>query len=189
MIPRQSTSARSVESSQISFAGGRRLSRALSAAVLNAFLFAAVGTASAAPEDVIAVLSQRDEYRGTASLQQLEELAGGEDELVALLLEYRTKETPPFVGIRSEKTLLNYAHRDDVRDALANDITSPAHTGLARVIGMHIDSVSDTTARRLFAERVLSRAANDPDFARYGRMLLESTDSNVRSLAKRSFGE
>lgn len=134
-------------------------------------------------DPVILALSSR---HMTVSINQLEEMAGGEDALVAKLLELRTQESPPFAGIRSEQILLRYAHRDDVKAALESDIQSTQYKGLARTITVHIDKIEDQDARRNLARLALGRAAREADFAPYARNLRNSSDQEVSRLARES---
>lgn len=135
-------------------------------------------------DPVVAALSGR---HMNISIEQLEELAGGEDALVETLLQIRTNEQPPFAGIRAEKILLHYAHRSDVQEALEADIKSTQYKGLARTVTVHLDKVSDASARRKLAQKAITRAENDDEFKPYAKQLLKSKDAQVQSLAKQAF--
>ncbi len=138
-------------------------------------------------DSVMNALSHRCSTHGTPSVESLEQLAGGEDELVALLLEYRTKEQPPFVGIRAQKILLHYAGRSDVAEALSSDVESTTYLGLARVVGVNIDSVEDSSVRRELAARLIARGKREKDFASYAKSLSQSNDAEVSRLARQAF--
>lgn len=120
----------------------------------------------------------------SATAEELEQTAGGEAALVRKLLELRTKEQPPFVGIRAEKLLLSYADRPEVVAALEEDLTAPGLLGLARTVTVHLDQVADSGARQRLARAALQRARSDADFARYARTLLRSEDPEVSRLAR-----
>lgn len=121
------------------------------------------------------------------SVEELEQLAGGPDAFVARLLELRTKETPPQVGIRAEKILLRYSAREDVQRALEDDVQSPQYKGLARVIAVNIDDVVDTSVRRRLAGHALKRGAEDSSFSPYSRSLLNSKDDGISRMAREAF--
>ncbi|HQH27300.1 MAG TPA: hypothetical protein PLP17_07890 [Oligoflexia bacterium] len=121
------------------------------------------------------------------SVQELETMAGGSDALVKRLLELRTQEKPPFVGIRAEKLLLlNYSDRAEVASALASDVGSPQYAGLARLVAANIDQVPNESARRMLAKQVLARAKTDSAFAPYAKNLAQSADGEVAALAKQT---
>ncbi len=123
-------------------------------------------------------------YHDTATKEQLEALAGGADSLVPILLTLRTLETPPFVAVRAEKMLLNYANRPEVAAALGSDLQSSQYTGLARVISLHIDRIGDTRVRSELARKAVSRAKTDQAFEPYTRSFSTSSDAQVREAAK-----
>lgn len=129
-------------------------------------------------------------YHQTASVEELEQLAGGTDALVSRLLELRQLEKPPFVGIRATKILLGFSSRPDVQEALEADMGDESRLGVARILVTHIDSVPDQGFRRRLAERALLRVRNDPEFGRYAKTtLLGSADGQVSRLAKIFFDE
>lgn len=119
----------------------------------------------------------------TVTQDQLEKLAGGEDLLVKKLLELRL-DNAPFVGVRSEKFLLSYVSRPEVRAALEHDIQSPNTKGLARVIAVHMDHVADAEARQALAKLTLDKAKQDNSFVPYARSLTKSNDPQLRQLAR-----
>ncbi len=138
-------------------------------------------------DSLLNALSHRCSTHGAPSLASLEKIAGSEDALIEFLLEYRTKEQPPFVGIRAQKLLLSYADRSDVAEALASDIDSAEYLGLARVIGANIDAVNDESARRLLASRIIARGKRDSSFTPYAKSLIGSNNAEVSSLARQAF--
>ena len=139
--------------------------------------------ALAGEAEVVALLSARH-TQDAVSLKELEELAGGQDSLIETLLKHRRAERPPFVGIRAERLLLNYSDREEVISALESDINDTKYFGLARTIGTHIDTVKANQARTRLATAVLRRAQTESRFRMFGKMLLESSDSNVKRLAR-----
>jgi hypothetical protein len=164
---------------------GKQWTFACVIAVLAALGFqpvlAGVASAQGVPDPVLLALSNRDM---TATAPELEQLAGGQDALVAKLLAYRTTETPPFVGIRAEKLLLLYAARSDVKAALESDIGSAKYLGLARIVAVHLDTVPDSVARQVLAKQVIARAKTDADYMRYAKTLQSSSDAEVSKMAK-----
>jgi hypothetical protein len=142
-----------------------------------------LASAQDSTDPVLVALSNRDM---TATAQELEQMAGGKDALVAKLLAYRVTEAPPFVGIRAEKLLLLYADRSDVRAALESDISSPQYLGLARIVAVHLDSVPDSVARQALARQVIARAKTDDGYMRYAKTLHTSSDAEVSKMAKDS---
>ena len=154
---------------------------AITILILTVTLF--VGSAIAGETEVIRTLSARDTIQ-PVGLSELEEQAGSKEELIEILLKYRRLETPPFVGIRSERLLLNYAENEKVMEALESDVNDAKYFGLARTVGTNIDSVPNSNARSRLASAVLKRAQSEKRFNMFGRMLLESQDSEVKRLAK-----
>jgi hypothetical protein len=140
--------------------------------------------ALASEQEVVNALSSRQCAYGSSNLADLEELAGGKDALIPILLKYRDKETPPFIGIRSEKLLLNYTDEAEVVTALEQDVNNPNLFGLARIVSIHLDEVSDSEARKRLAKVVAERAKRESRFARYGQLLLKSKDSEVQRIAR-----
>ncbi|MCC6221681.1 MAG: hypothetical protein IT291_10620 [Deltaproteobacteria bacterium] len=125
----------------------------------------------------------------TATVQDLERMAGGEDELVKIFLELRKLENRPFVGVRAEKFLLGYADKDAVQTALIADMESKEWAGHARLIAKNIDVVKNTAARRRLALGAVSRAKKDPEFIPHARGLIKSSDVEISKLARESFSQ
>ena len=140
--------------------------------------------AYAGEQEVVQALSVRDSFQGQANFQELEDLAGGKEELISVLLKYRRLETPPFVGIRSEQLLLNYTDDQQVVDALEQDVNETQYFGLARTVASKIDTISNKSARQKIAGAVLRRAQLEKRYESYGRMLKESKDAGVQKLAR-----
>lgn len=138
-------------------------------------------TLEAETDAVLLALSAKD---FTSSRAQLEQISGSEDALVKKLLELRTTEKPPYVGIRAEKLLLTYAHREDVASALESDLQSQQYKGLARIIAINVDKVQDSAARKRLARTLINQGSVDQEFARYSRTLTESSDAEVSKMAK-----
>lgn len=140
-----------------------------------------VKVAKAETDPVIFALSVR---HMTATPSELEAAAGGKDALIARLLELRTQEKPPFVGVRAEKLLLGYANEQAVENALTADLQSAERKGLARLVTIHLQSVPSDAVRGRLAKQALDRVGRETDFAPYARVLLESPDSEVKKLAR-----
>lgn len=142
-------------------------------------------SAIAASDPVVTALSVR---HMTATTEQLEGLAGGADALVAKLLELRSDENTPFVGIRAEKYLLQYADRPEVAAALDQDVKSDTMVGLARVIAMNVDKIPSAKARQSLAQSVIDRGKQQTEFKPYAQALTSSSDPEVSALARAAFG-
>ena len=160
------------------------------ALLLTAFVFGVIGgatTTRAESETATRVATAMSGYHFQAKPDALENIAGGEDQLVHALLELRTNNSRPFVAIRAERLLLVYADREDVLQALLTDINSQEHKGLARTIATHIDRAPEKT-RRSLGRAAIDRAKRDPDFSPYARSMNSSSDPELRTMA-RSLGE
>ena len=133
-------------------------------------------------DPVLTALSSRDM---SLNVGQLEQLAGGKEQLVQRLLQLRTQENPPFAGVRSEKLLLQYyADRPEVRAALEEDVQSPTMKGLAKIISLNINDTKDAQTRRSLAKLALERGAADEEFAKVTRHLKDSPDPEISKMAR-----
>lgn len=146
-----------------------------------ASLLVGSGLVSSAQADQIE--QQLSHRHFVASQESLSKLAGGDDALVARLLELRHSETP-FVAVRAEKVLLSYADREDVQVAIESDLQSAQMRGLAQVIAVHIDSVPSPEARMRIAQAALARAERDQSYRVYAKVLIDCSDEQVRKLAR-----
>lgn len=142
-------------------------------------------SALAASDPVVSALSLR---HMTATTEQLESTAGGADALVSRLLELRTDETTPFVGVRAEKFLLQYADRPEVAAALETDVKSPTMLGLARVVAMNVDKIPSPKVRQSLAQAIVERGKQESGFKPYAQALTSSSDAEVSALARAAFG-
>ena len=131
------------------------------------------------------VLRALEGYHFNKSASELEQIAGGQEQLVSRLLELRGSEKPPFVGIRAVKVLMSYGEREDVRSALLEDMRSASRLGVARTLVVHIDSVSNRDFRYELARQAVERAVEEESFSRYARALEDSSDERVRRIALR----
>ena len=148
--------------------------------------FCAIPLAGLAQSSQSAEESVKAELAGRHFSEQrenLEQLAGGREELVAILLTLRTSEDPPFVGIRAEKLLLHYADDPRVAEALADDVSSVERTGLARAVALHLDRVPTSRVRQKLATEVVSRAGKERAFLPYANSLKKSEDPEVKRIA------
>jgi len=136
----------------------------LSAALLQSSAFAD------GPSEVEKLLTERHD---NSDLQTLERLAGGKDQLVDELLRLREKETPPYLSVRAEKLLLNFSGEEKVLSALEGDMENPKTQGLARIVALHFDRVSDESARKRLEKSITERAAREPAFQPYLRGALK----------------
>ncbi len=119
-------------------------------------------------------------------IKKLEQLAGGEDPLVKRLLELRTDQTYPYVSVRAEKALLYYSEREEVKQVLLSDLQAPEKKGLARVIAIHLDRVTNQTLKEELAKLAIERASGDKDFIPYARAATsESSDPKLRALGEK----
>ena len=142
---------------------------------------------SATADSTESVLKALSGYDSAVTVEGLEKLAGSQDALVASLLVLRHKEdgsVPPYVSVRAERLLLQFAGREDVQAALEEDLQSEQWFGLARIVVVHLDTVSDAAARSRLAKAALDRAAREQRFTTYGRMLRDSSDPEVSRMAR-----
>ena len=140
------------------------------------------GESMAADNDALYfALSNRDFSATTA---QLEQIAGGREQLIGRLLELRHDSSLPAVGMRAGKLLLGYSADARVKQALAEDMASTQYLGLARAITLHLDSIEDQSLRRSLAQVAVDRAKQDPSFVPYLKSLDSSSDDEVRRIAK-----
>jgi hypothetical protein len=168
-----------IKKSLIHIVGIRRVLLAI-AVVLVQFL-GNVTNAVAEMEQVRAALSHRHDIPG---VERLEQIAGGSDELIDALMTLRHSSTPPFVAIRAEAVLLQYAEREDVRAALEQDLMSDEYLGLANLVARNLDQVTDEEARSALARMVFERADVDASFARHARNISLSRHANLKRLAR-----
>lgn len=153
------------------------------ALILSACSFSAQANEEANKDDLTAkVAAELSGYHSKITTEQLENIAGGKDNLVSSLLKLRTMEKPPFVSIRSEKLLLNYASRADVAAALKSDIQDKNLRGLAGAIALHIDKIQDQEIRRSLAQMATSRAKEDTEFRSFVTGFGNSIDPEIRRL-------
>ncbi len=147
---------------------------------------ALAAVASIVPRSAVAdaIADHLGGYHLTISLDRLAETAGGRAALAARLIELRRDNHRPFVGVRAEKMLLALTGESGVPAALADDVHSASFAGLARVVALHIDEVTDPSVRRSLAGAVLERAKTDSGYTTYARALLASTDDAVSSAAR-----
>jgi hypothetical protein len=131
------------------------------------------------PDAVVLALSG---YHFKMTATELEKVAGGKENLVKKLLEIHRLESPPFVGIRATRLLLNYADRPEVASALVDDVSN--YTGLARVVATNIETVPSESAKKTLAKAVLSKARTDEKLKVVARTLIDSSDAEIRELAK-----
>ncbi len=144
------------------------------------FFFVVSSAALAAENDgVRTALSAR---HLSASPEQLERIAGGEEPLVRELLVLRATKVPPYLALRAEKMLLRYSDREEVLTALEQDLANPDRRGLAQLIAIHIDDIAPETSRRRIGEAIVERAKRDEAYSPFARMLAESKDPVVRQL-------
>ena len=165
---------------------GNKIFRVVFSLVLMCGLGRSVAEAQDASDPVYLALSSR---HLTHSKDSLESLAGSKEQLIKKLLELRTVEKPPFVGVRAEKFLLFYAEDAAVAEALESDLNSAELAGLARVLTINNDLLPNSALRTRFARLSVERAKRDPKFASVARALVDSTDSAVSKLARESLDQ
>jgi len=146
-----------------------------------ALILAVLPSYSLAATSVKEALSER---HGVPSTEELANIAGGEDKLVAELLTLRHDDSLPFISIRAEKILVQFADREDVAAALESDLGNAQKRGLARVVAVHLDSAPSSESKARLARAVISRGQREKAFLPYARTLLDSKDSNISSLAR-----
>ncbi|MFN8389151.1 MAG: hypothetical protein U0136_02535 [Bdellovibrionota bacterium] len=154
---------------------------ALTAGALVVGASLAIQPVSAHADEIESALSGRH-FASTS--EQLEKIAGNRDALVKRLLELRTQDEPPFVGLRAEKLLLSYVDEDAVLSALESDLSNPKFAGLAQMIAIHVDQVGQPEARLRLARGILARAKSDSTFRTYADSLKSSSDPAVSRVAR-----
>ena len=156
---------------------------AISAAHVLTFSFFLISQAWAqadASRSTVEQLLSAKHYQLT--LDDLGKAAGGEAQLIVLLLELRLKEIPPQLGIRAERALLNFADRPEVFRALEEDAGHPGRRGLAQVIALHLDQVPYDVSRRRLARTLAERSKQEEAFRPYGELLRKSSDPVIRTM-------
>jgi hypothetical protein len=128
-------------------------------------------------------LSARHFNQSTADL---EAKYGGEEKLVAELLQLRKQESPPFVGVRAAKILMSYSGREDVAKAMYEDIQSDDTVGLAQLYAINIDKISNESTRRRLARALVDRSKGNARVATAVESMQSSSDAEVSRLAKGS---
>ena len=121
-------------------------------------------------------------YKVDKTIQEVLDLVGSEDALVKALIAERSDTATPFVAIRSEQALLDFASRVDVLAILKADLLSPDTPGFAKTIASNLEHVADQAARRELAALSLKRAATDASFVPFARMLTFSSDPELQKL-------
>ncbi|MBP9839203.1 MAG: hypothetical protein KBC84_10895 [Proteobacteria bacterium] len=139
-----------------------------------------------ADQNVDKIISLLSSYDSEVSTTKLEELAGGKQQLIDLLLALRLKEKPPFVATRSEKILIGYSDEPRVAQILEQDMQDPNLRGLAQIITLHLDTIPSATLRKSLASRATTRARVEKEFTPYASDLKNSKDQEVRRIATES---
>ena len=146
-----------------------------------------VSVAAASPSDD-PVYFQLSGRHFNASVDSMIQVAGGEDQLVAKLLELRRSQGLPYVSIRAEKLLLELANREDgagpISSALEKDVTDAGYEGLARVVVTHIDTIQSDSLRSSLATKAVASYRSNDSMHPYLKNLSTSAHDNVRSAAK-----
>lgn len=111
-------------------------------------------------------------------------IAGSEDSLISELLVLRLKDKPGNLAINSEKVLLGFTHREDVKAALLEDVVSEDRFGLASLILSKLDTIPDDSFRRSLATHALARtkSLDDPRSKRFRLLLKSSNDARIKSM-------
>ncbi|MFN8391464.1 MAG: hypothetical protein U0136_14345 [Bdellovibrionota bacterium] len=140
---------------------------------------------SASASDAVAAVSAAiGGYHPSVTNEQLEQLAGGRESLVQALLEIRNDQTTPFVGVRAERLLLDYADRSDVQAALSADVDSPSSAGLARTVAIHLGRAPSADSQAALARKIVDRANREAEFVPFARTLKDSPEPRVQSVAR-----
>ena len=144
-------------------------------------LLPALAMAADASEEIKRALMARHDV---APVGELQKIAGGESELVEILLELRQDNETPFVSVRAEKILLDFGGRDDVADALEADVNNPETVGLARVVLLHVNRIPSSDTRVRVARAGVRRARAEPKLRTAVSGLEKSSDPRVRAVAQ-----
>jgi len=120
------------------------------------------------------------------SKERLVGIAGSEAALIASLIELKAEgdSSLPHVPYRAAKILLGYTSYAVVKDDIEKDLSSPNRRGLAQIVAINIDKVSDLSFRRHIARMALTEAQGDENFMPFAKTLVESSDSEVREIGK-----
>lgn len=149
-------------------------------------LLSSIGISSgvALADQLVDALSDRHKV---PSLSELETIAGGHDALISRLIELRTDQTTPLVGMRSAKLLLeNFQGEEAIGSAFEEDLRRDDRKGIANAIALNLDKVPSSVGRQRLAKAVLEKASHDEKYAKMARTLTTSQDEGVRELAKQT---
>jgi len=152
----------------------------IAAALFACLLFASSAFADSPKAQIERSLSAR---HAVATVAELERLAGGDDQLVAILLDLKDHSSLPFVSVRATRMLVTLSDRSDVQAALLDDMNANDRAGLARVITLHLDKAPTSTARMALGRAAMARSRRDTSFRVYSQELQRSSDASVRRLA------
>ena len=144
----------------------------------------AVQKAYASSDALTVALSDRHKI---PSFAELEQIAGGHDQLIDRLLELRGDQVTPQVGIRSARILLeHFQGEENIAAAFEEDLSRDDRKGIAQVIALNLDRVPSSEARVRLAQGILEKAKSDSNYAVFAKSLIASHDTSVRELAKQS---
>jgi hypothetical protein len=150
--------------------------------LFSAFSRHAIADAEANPALVQELSSRHPSY----TVGNLVEIVGNEDDLVSQLLSLRLRGKPSNTAINAQKVLLSFSHRQDVKEALLEDVSLEDRFGLGSVVLSRVDEIEDPEFRLSLAKTALQASNRFENIrsSRYKMLLLDSRDSKVKSLLR-----
>jgi len=104
-------------------------------------------------------------------------LAGSEDVLVSELLQLRRVSKPPALGVRAEKMLLQFLHREDVNKSLIEDVSDSKFLGLGSIVISSLPTIEDKAFRKTLVEATGLSSKNSTVAANRYRAILNDLPS------------
>ncbi len=115
------------------------------------------------------------------SQESLIALMGSEDDLVNTLLDLRRSSKPPVLGPRCEKLLISFAHRQDVKLALLDDVRSDLYFGLTSIVLSSLPDIADKDFRNeLASEAIGNSKASSTNVHRYKAIISELPSKTLK---------
>jgi hypothetical protein len=128
--------------------------------------------------DLLFLLSHRHSVPDVSSLVSH---FGTEEDLVNELLKIRLSEYPPHAALRAEAILLEqFSDRDEVIDALSEDLTHESRKGLARLIIRNLHKIKGDETKSLFSNKAAELVKNDKMLKNLKYVFEETKDPIVK---------
>lgn len=151
--------------------------------ILSLTLFSSIVVAE---DSAITLEESLSSHHPVSDIPILIEIAGSESNLIKELIDLRSRQKPPALGINATKVLLKFTDNIDVQDALLSDVRSKDRMGLTSIILANIDSVEDSSFRKSLAVTAIDSSKDfNPAFkSRVKSLINSSSDSSLKSLIK-----